>query len=111
MVEPTFEPAIAVTEVAVGRMRACKLGEREIVVCHTRDGVFAVDNTCSHALARMSEGYLKGTRITCPMHGATFDVRTGRVLGGPASLPLPAYATRVVDGMVEVSLSPQASGT
>ncbi len=93
----------------MGRMRSCKLGEREIVVCHTKDGVFALDNTCTHAMARMSEGYLKGTRIVCPLHGAAFDVRTGQVLGGPASMPLPAFATRVVDGVVEVAVPTEAA--
>jgi len=111
MVEPTFQPVIAIAEVAVGRMRSCKLGEREIVVCRTRDGVFAVDNTCTHAMARMCEGHLKGTRITCPLHGATFDVRTGQVLSGPTSIPLTAYQTRVVNGVVEVAAPAEAGAT
>jgi nitrite reductase/ring-hydroxylating ferredoxin subunit len=109
MIEHAFQPLLALNDVARGRMRSCRLGERELVVCHTRDGVFAVDNVCTHAFARMSEGYLKGTRLTCPLHGATFDVRTGAVLGGPATTPLAAYQTRVVDGMVEVAIPPEVS--
>lgn len=108
MTEHAFQPVLALDDVARGRMRSCRVGEREIVVCHTRDGVFAVDNVCTHAFARMSEGYLKGTRLTCPLHGATFDVRTGAVLGGPATIPLSAYQTKVVNGMVEVALPPEA---
>lgn len=110
MSEPIFQPALALKDVSVGRMRSCKLGEREIVVCHTKDGVFALDNTCTHAMARMSEGYLKGTRIVCPLHGAAFDVRTGQVLGGPTGMPLPAFTTRVVEGVVQVAL-PTGPGT
>ena len=102
----TFQPVLALVDVAPGRMRSCRVAERELVVCHTRDGVFAVDNVCTHAFARMSEGYLKGIRLTCPLHGATFDVRTGAVLGGPATLPLAAYQTRVVGDKVEVALPP-----
>jgi 3-phenylpropionate/trans-cinnamate dioxygenase ferredoxin subunit len=104
MTEYTFQPLVALAEVRPGRMRSCRVGTQEVVVCHTRDGVFTVDNTCSHALARMSEGYLKGTRITCPLHGATFDVRTGQPLSGPATVPIAVYQTRVVNGMVEVAL-------
>jgi nitrite reductase/ring-hydroxylating ferredoxin subunit len=104
MSETSFQPALPLDTVAVGRMRSCKIGEREIVVCRTKEGVFALDNICTHALARMSEGSLKGMRIICPMHGAAFDVRTGRVLGGPAFAPLPAFETRVVGGVVEVAL-------
>jgi nitrite reductase/ring-hydroxylating ferredoxin subunit len=110
MTENTFQPVLALAEVRKGRMRSCRLADREVVVCHTRDGVFTVDNICTHALARMSEGYLKGTRLTCPLHGATFDVRTGEVLGGPAQAPLTAYQTRVVNGVVEIALPVEAVG-
>jgi nitrite reductase/ring-hydroxylating ferredoxin subunit len=104
----TFHPTLALADVPVGRMRSCKMGDREIVVCNTRDGVFAVNNVCTHAFARLSEGYLKGTRIICPLHGAAFDVRDGRVLGGPTPVPLAAYPTRVVNGVIEVSMPPEA---
>lgn len=105
--QPPFIPVLPLAEVGVGRMRSCRVGERDIVLCHTRDGVFALDNLCTHALARLSEGFFKGTRITCPLHGASFDVRDGRVLGGPTVFPVPTHHTRVVGGMIEVSLAPE----
>jgi len=104
MTEQIFQPVLALKEISRGKMRSCRIGGRELVVCHTRDGVFAVDNNCTHAFARMSEGYLKGTALSCPLHGATFDVRTGQVLGGPTTTPLATYQTRVVDGMVEIAV-------
>ena len=108
MTEKTFQPVLALADVGRGRMRSCRIGNLELVVCHTRDGVFAVDNHCTHAFARLSEGYLKGTALSCPLHGATYDVRTGQVLSGPTPIPLAAYQTRVVGGMVEVALPPEA---
>jgi nitrite reductase/ring-hydroxylating ferredoxin subunit len=66
--------------------------------------VHAVHNVCSHAFARMDEGRLRGTRLICPLHGAGFDVRTGAVLGAPATAPLRSYPVRVVDGMIEVQV-------
>jgi nitrite reductase/ring-hydroxylating ferredoxin subunit len=86
-------------------MRACIVAGREIVVCHTRAGLFAVDNVCTHAFARMSEGRLRGIHLICPLHGASFDVRDGRVLGAPAVLPLMTHPLRVVDGIIEVGIS------
>jgi 3-phenylpropionate/trans-cinnamate dioxygenase ferredoxin subunit len=88
-----------------GRMKACRVGDREIVVCNVKGQVFALDNVCTHALARMSEGRLRGVRLICPMHGASFDVRTGAVLSAPATEPLPAHTVRIVDGAVEVALA------
>lgn len=91
-------------EIPEGRMHAVVIDGRELLICHTRDGWFTVDNSCTHAAAKMNEGRLAGCRLSCPLHGARFDVRDGRVLRGPAAAPLRSYATRVVDGVIEVGL-------
>ena len=103
--ERQFQPVLRLADLAVGRMHACTVAGREIVVCHTREGVFALDNTCTHAEARLCEGRLRATRIVCPLHGASFDVRDGRVLAPPATVPLPVHSVRIVDGSIEVALS------
>ena len=91
-------------ELPLGSMRACMIGGRELVVCHSREGVFALDNICTHAHARLCEGRLRATRLVCPLHGASFDIRDGKVLGPPAVLPLPTFQVRVVDGTIEVAV-------
>ena len=67
----------------------------EVLVCHTTEGFYAVDNLCSHAAARLSEGRLKGHRIHCPLHGAAFDVRDGSPLTRPARDPIRTYPVRI----------------
>jgi nitrite reductase/ring-hydroxylating ferredoxin subunit len=99
---PRSQRLFAASELREGRMRASRIGNRELLVCRTSDGFFALDNLCTHAEARMSEGRLKALRILCPLHGAAFDVRDGRVLCGPATLPLRTYRVSIVDGQVEV---------
>ncbi len=94
--------SLALSDLPEGGMRACKLGEREIVVCRTRDGIYALDNVCTHAKARLSEGRLRGVRLVCPLHGAAFDVRDGRVLGAPATRALATYPVRIAEDRVEV---------
>src|SRR5256885_14586015 len=101
---PQFEALLTLAEVPPGSMRARVIGGREIVICHTREGVFALDNICSHAHARMCEGRLRATRIVCPLHGASFDIRDGKVLGPPATQPMATFQVRVVDGTVEVAV-------
>jgi 3-phenylpropionate/trans-cinnamate dioxygenase ferredoxin component len=102
--EPIFHPALSLNELPPGRMRCVIIAGREVLICHAREGVFAVDNICTHALTRMDEGRMRGVRLICPLHGASFDIRDGRVLGAPASRPLPTYPVRVVEGMIEVAL-------
>jgi 3-phenylpropionate/trans-cinnamate dioxygenase ferredoxin subunit len=105
MTELTFVPALKLAEIPQGSMQARVLEGREIVICHTREGVFALDNICTHAHARMCEGRLRATRLVCPLHGASFDIRDGKVLGPPAVMPLPTFPVRVVDGTIEVALN------
>lgn len=99
-----FQKALPLTDIPPGSMRPVTVSGREIVICHTKDGVFALDNICSHAHARMCEGRLRATRIVCPLHGASFDIRDGKVLGPPATQPLSIFQVRVVDGTVEVAV-------
>jgi 3-phenylpropionate/trans-cinnamate dioxygenase ferredoxin subunit len=103
--ERPFLPAFPLAELAPGTMRCVEVGAEPVLIVHTKDGgVHAVHNICSHAYARMDEGRLRGTRVICPLHGASFDVRTGAVLGAPANAPLRSFPVRVVDGRVEVQV-------
>jgi nitrite reductase/ring-hydroxylating ferredoxin subunit len=105
-----FQRVCAESELAQGQMRCVALGEAQILVCRTRDGLHAVDNICTHAYARLDEGRLRGHRLICPLHGASFDARTGAVLGAPATQPLRTYAVRVQDGQIEVQALTSAPG-
>ncbi len=97
---------VALSDVAQGMMHTVTAAGREIVICRTKDGVHALDNICTHAYARLNEGRLRGNRLICPLHGAAFDVRDGRVLGAPASRPLAIHAVHVVDDRIEISVAP-----
>jgi 3-phenylpropionate/trans-cinnamate dioxygenase ferredoxin subunit len=99
-----FVAVLKLAEVPPGSMRACMVAGRELVICHTREGVFALDNICTHANTRLCEGRLRATRLVCPLHGACFDVRDGRVLRPPAEAPLATHAVRVIEDTIEVAV-------
>ncbi len=86
-----------------------EVGGHRIVLCRSAEGLFAVDDLCPHATAYLHEGRLKGTVLTCPMHGARFDIRDGRPLRGPATNALVSYPVREVGGQVEVLLDARSS--
>jgi 3-phenylpropionate/trans-cinnamate dioxygenase ferredoxin subunit len=98
----------AVTEIPQGRMQGFEIDGYKLVVCNTREGWFALDDICTHAHARMHEGRLRGCRMICPLHGASFDARDGRALGAPASTPLQSYPIRITEIHVEVALPERA---
>ena len=58
---------------------------------------------CTHRQGPLSEGSLDGSTVTCPLHGAQFNVWTGAVLRGPARDPLTTYSV-TVEGEAEIVL-------
>ena len=62
------------------------------------DGTFyAIGGTCTHRGGPLSEGDVQGTKVTCPWHGADFDLKTGAAVGPPAQKGVPSYKV-VVEG-------------
>lgn len=93
-----------------GESRAFEdIGEYGIVVCNVQGEIYALEDNCSHADTPLSEGRLRGWHITCPLHGASFDIRDGSHGGPPAWEGVPCYKTERVDGEVVVTLE-SASG-
>ncbi|MGX5851418.1 non-heme iron oxygenase ferredoxin subunit [Mesorhizobium sp. PL10] len=66
--------------------------------------VYATNNVCSHAFALLSDGWLEGTLIECPLHGAQFEITSGEVVQGPAECPITVFETKVEGGQVLVRL-------
>jgi nitrite reductase (NADH) small subunit/3-phenylpropionate/trans-cinnamate dioxygenase ferredoxin subunit len=70
--------------------------EGERIALFNVDGTFyAVGDVCTHAGGPLSEGDLDAEVVTCPWHGAQFDVKTGEVIGPPAPEPVRTYHVRV----------------
>lgn len=64
---------------------------RAVCVARVGDEVFAIDDTCSHSDASLSEGEISGFKIECWLHGAEFDLRTGEALTLPATVAVQTY--------------------
>lgn len=78
---------------------------KDVLICRFRDEYFALQNRCSHALAAFDSGRMRGYRIMCPLHGASFDIRDGSCTGGPATRPIRSLPLRITNGIIEVDLS------
>ncbi len=103
--DPVYVRVLAEHELVAGQMRCVEVAGEPVLLCRTRDGLHAIDAVCTHAFARLEEGRLRGHRLICPLHGASFDVRSGAVLGAPATEALRSHATRLQDGYIEVRLT------
>ena len=94
-------------DLADGAMRCFdNVGRDGIVVCRVGGQLYAVADNCSHADTPLSEGRLRGYGLTCPLHGASFDVRDGTHSGPPAWEGVACYQIREVDGVAIVDVRP-----
>lgn len=85
-----------VKQIGVGEMFAASIGKRKIGVFHLEDGSWhATDNVCTHAFALLTEGFLDGDEIECPLHAGKFSVRTGKGLCAPIDADLATYPVKI----------------
>ena len=95
---------------APGDVLGVLLAGKEIALYDLDGEVFATDDICTHAYAKLSEGRLRKTRLICPLHGGSFDCRTGAAIGAPAVVALGTYVVRVTGEEVQIALGEQPAG-
>ena len=81
----------------------------EVAVFNVAGNFCATQGKCTHRQGPLSEGKLDGSTVTCPKHGAQFDVYTGEVWRGPAQDPLTTYKV-IVDVGLQRSQLPKLAG-
>jgi len=92
------------SELPNGERLFVEIEARPLVIFNIAGQFFSIGDVCSHDDGPVGEGDIEGFNITCPRHGAEFDIRTGKVMQMPAVVDIPAYPVRVVDGMIQVGI-------
>lgn len=81
--------------VAPGTAVAFEVAGTSVLVCNVEGRFFAIEDVCTHDGAPLDQGMLEGRCITCPRHGAMFDVETGAALTLPAVIPVATFEVGV----------------
>jgi nitrite reductase/ring-hydroxylating ferredoxin subunit len=84
-----------VAGLAPGAMTFVVVDRERVLLVNVAGTFYALRDACGHRGAPLSRGALTGHVIECPLHYACFDVRTGKLLNGPASADVPTYAVEV----------------
>jgi naphthalene 1,2-dioxygenase system ferredoxin subunit len=79
---------------------------QDIAVFKLEDGVYAINNLCSHGNAKLCDGFVEGHKVECPFHQALFDLRDGSVHCGPATEPVKSWPVKMENGRVYLNLNP-----
>jgi nitrite reductase/ring-hydroxylating ferredoxin subunit len=78
-----------------GKMMGVEKNGKSILLANLKGEYFAIGNICMHEGCILADGTLAGEKIECPCHGSTYDMRTGKVLKGPAVRPEPTFKLRL----------------
>ena len=87
-----------------GDLMAVEVDGEPVCLAKVEGCIYAFTDNCTHISGPLNEGELDGEVLTCPWHGAQFNITTGKVLRGPARQDIATYPVRVEDNTVFVSL-------
>jgi nitrite reductase/ring-hydroxylating ferredoxin subunit len=100
----TFVRVAAKKDLPAGRKIGVKADGKEILVVNINGKYFAIGNKCTHMGCKLSDGLVKGENIECICHGSTFDIKSGKVLKGPAKSSEPVFKVKIEGNEVLVEL-------
>lgn len=87
-----------------GQVFVYRGAEKPIAIFRLDDGYYAIEDRCSHEEAALSEGEIENGKVECPLHGALFDIKTGKHLSLPAVLPVKSYRVKIENGDIFLEL-------
>ena len=105
----SWHPLIAEAAFPAEGKATARLGGWHVLVARTETGFHAINDRCTHQAALISTGRVRRGAIMCPLHGARFELETGRCIGS-AYRDLRTFPLRIVDGTIEVAVPDQPPG-
>lgn len=99
-----FIQVAPLSELPSGQRMLIDVGDVPVVIFNIAGNLYAIDDLCTHDEGTLADGDLNGFEISCPRHGACFDVRSGQALTLPAVMDTTSYPVRVTDEMIEIGL-------
>ncbi len=91
-------------EIGLGEAKLVEADGKEIALFNCDGEYYAIDNDCTHIGGPLCEGEINGETVTCPWHGAEFNIRTGEVLGPPADENVNSYRVHVEGGRILIEI-------
>lgn len=105
----TFHRAAAEADVGENSMIGVVLNGWPIAISRHEGKLYAIIDKCTHANSELSGGRIRRGSVMCPLHGARFELATGKCIGA-AYRPLKTFAVRVTDGWIEIAVPDEAPG-
>jgi len=93
------------SELKPGQAKAVQVKGETIALFNIGGTYYAIDDTCTHSGGPLSEGEVEGTMVTCPWHGAQFNLSSGEVLNPPAPAGVKSYKVHVQGDEIQLEIA------
>ena len=103
-VTSTWHHVAELDQLTEGDPLAVLVDGRQIAIFRVGAKAYATDNICTHEHALLSDGFVDGEVVECPLHQARFHIPTGRVLSPPAVSCLKTYPVRLDGNQIWIFL-------
>lgn len=94
-------------DVPTGKAKCFDVKGRKVLAVKVQGNIYAFDNECSHEAKPLEGGRVRGASVVCPLHGARFDLNTGKSMTPPAVLPIAVFPTKVEKDKLYCKLVPK----
>lgn len=99
-----FVKVASAGDLAPGQGKMVEVNGKKIALFNLEGSFYAIADTCTHRGGPLSEGEIEGEQVTCPLHGAIYNIKSGEVLGPPAPKGVARYNVRVAGTDIEVEV-------
>ncbi len=99
----TLVTVASASDLKPDEMKAVNVNGKPVLLANLNGTYYAIGNICTHMGCPLSKGTLKGENVECICHGSVFDLKTGKVVRGPAEKPEPKYEVKVENGKVLIN--------
>ena len=99
-----FIKVAKVSEISPGNGKQIDAGGRTIALFNLKGQFYAIDNSCTHVGGSLASGEIIDEDVICPLHGARFNIPTGKVLGSPARENISTYQIRIDGDNIEIEV-------
>jgi 3-phenylpropionate/trans-cinnamate dioxygenase ferredoxin component len=106
----SFSEVAQIDQIPAGTMKSVIVNEKSILITNLQGKFYAIAGKCTHMGGDLSKGKLEGNIVTCPRHGAQYDVTTGKNVRGPKLLiqmsgkDEPAYEVKVEGKSIQIQI-------
>src|SRR5437660_1379090 len=99
-----FVKVATLAELPAGSGKQVTVNGKKIALFNLGGNVVAIDDTCPHRGAPLSEGEVSGSEVMCPWHGARFDLNTGGNLCPPARSGVAVFQVQLQGDEIQVDV-------